>query len=117
MRSSSTEAGTGSTCSGTGDRRPCFSQPTHLAHRRRVIPKLSSVLRDRLQGASGNPRDADVLLLATLLSSCPLVPFPLLRALRRFTLGPGRRQVEADLCSAWFVEALAADSFAVEREF
>ncbi|WP_410633752.1 hypothetical protein [Amycolatopsis sp. cmx-4-83] len=54
--------------------------------------------------------------LACLLSTVPLVPFVLLRRMRRAALPDGTLGVEAALCASDVVESISADGFVMEPE-
>jgi predicted RNA-binding protein with RPS1 domain len=79
---------------------------------------LSPPLREWLSGPVGTTTDPDLLTLAAVLCTPPIVPYRLLRRMRRSLLPqPDTLGVEAAVCSAWFVETIAADGFAFEHDF
>ena len=79
---------------------------------------LSPPLREWLSRPVGETTDPDVLTLASILCTPPIVPYGLLRQMRRSLLPrPGTLGVEAAVCSAWFVETIAGDGFAFEHDF
>ncbi|WP_147268771.1 S1 RNA-binding domain-containing protein [Sphaerisporangium album] len=80
---------------------------------------ISLPLRERLAEPMAGEDDPDVLVLASLLCTPPLVPYGLLRRMRRTVVTPsaGTLGVEGALCSAWFVEGVAPEGFAFEAEF
>ncbi|MGK5529847.1 S1 RNA-binding domain-containing protein [Streptomyces sp. URMC 129] len=78
---------------------------------------LSPELRRRLEEPLAGVTDPGLLVLAAALCTPPLVPYRLLRRMRRALLPPGTLGVEGVLCSAWFVESAAADGFALDPGF
>jgi predicted RNA-binding protein with RPS1 domain len=79
---------------------------------------LSQPLRDWLSQPVADTTDPDLLTVASLLCTPPIVPYRLLRRMRRNVLSrPGTLGLEGVLCSAWFVESLAGDGFVFEADF
>ncbi|MFF4209698.1 S1 RNA-binding domain-containing protein [Streptomyces sp. NPDC001796] len=79
---------------------------------------LSSALRDWLAQPLADETDPDVLVLAGMLCTPPIIPYRLLRRMRRSVLPrPGTLGIEGVLCSAWFVESLATDGFVFAPDF
>jgi predicted RNA-binding protein with RPS1 domain len=79
---------------------------------------LSQPLRDWLARPVARTDDPELLILASLLCTPPIVPYRLLRRMRRSLLArPGTLGIEGILCSAWFVESLAVDGFVFEPDF
>jgi predicted RNA-binding protein with RPS1 domain len=79
---------------------------------------LSSSLRDWLTRPLAGETDPDMLVLTGLLCTPPIVPYRLLRRMRRSVLmQPGTLGIEGALCSAWFIESLATDGFVFEPDF
>lgn len=78
---------------------------------------LSHALHERLgQPLAGN-MDPDVMVIANVLCTPPLIPYALLRRIRRSVLPPGTLDVEGALCSAWFVEGIAVDGIMFENSY
>jgi len=79
---------------------------------------LSPPLREWLSQPVGEMEDRDALTLAAVLCTPPIVPYRLLRRMRRSLLPwPGTLGVEAAVCSSGFVETIATDGFAFEHDF
>lgn len=78
---------------------------------------LSRALRERLGQPLTTYADPAVMTLASVLCTPPLVPYSLLRRIRRNLLPPGTLDVEGALCSAWFVEGVAVDGFMFENSY